>query len=370
MIGLAFTGDIAFSKYFQDAWRDSELVAPELIDFLRSAAYVVPNVEGPLTNNRMVRGDSATPAHASDPRAADWLCRLNGTVWNLSNNHVLDCGETGLRDTVELAESRGCRVFGAGKSITEAATPVMLEEGGGIGLLAVCYKKQFEAGKDRAGVIHWQDDKRIKQTIRQIKKSNRWCILVVHGGEEFSHLPMPYVRRQYLRYLRYGADFVVGHHPHVPQNYECVGRKMVFYSLGNFIFDTDYQRLQQHTDQGVLLKLNLSADTYNWEYMPYQIDREKACVKVGACPVVFRNLSAKEYRRISPLAVKSFLVNNRRAKSSLSPKISSYSSIQWAKWYVKKKGCLASLSLWNGCIRYRLGGWKKGEKSLIEYICQ
>ena len=36
---------------------------------------------------------------------------------------------------------------------------------------------------------------------------------------------------------------------------EKFGKKIVFYSLGNFIFDTNYQRVHLYTDRGVLLKL-------------------------------------------------------------------------------------------------------------------
>lgn len=90
----------------------------------------------------------------------------------------------------------------------------------------------------------------------EIKEKCRWCVIVVHGGEEFASLPNPYTRVRYLKYLELGADVVVGHHPHVTENYELFeDGKVIFYSLGNFIFDTDYQRAHPYTDEGALLKL-------------------------------------------------------------------------------------------------------------------
>ena len=44
-------------------------------------------------------------------------------------------------------------------------------------------------------------------------------------------------------------------------NYETVGDKMIFYSLGNFIFDTDYQRAQFNTEKGILLKLHFTENS-------------------------------------------------------------------------------------------------------------
>ncbi len=365
MLEIAFTGDIAFSKYFKDSYADAELIAPELVEFLSSADFVVPNVEGALTSGVMKRGDSSTPAHASDPRSVSWLQKIKGNIWNLSNNHTLDCGESGLLDTINLAKSHNCRILGAGMNVKEASTPVVIND---IGLFAVCYKKLFEAGENKAGIIHWDDYKSIKKAIREIKKNNRWCILIVHGGEEFSNMPLPFVRKKYMRYLKYGADIIVGHHPHVPQNYETVGKKTIFYSLGNLIFDTDYQRLQRNTDKGILLKLKLTQDSYTWDFMPYQINREKKCVEKSECPAVFRNVTAKEYKRISPLVVKTFLDDYRRAKIFLKPYMEKYSKVQWAKWYIKNKGFFASLSLLNDRARYEIGNWKKADIDLINYL--
>ena len=96
----------------------------------------------------------------------------------------------------------------------------------------------------------------IESAIKQAKANNRWCVVIAHDGEEFTSLPMPYTRDRYIKYLEFGADIVVAHHPHVPMNYELFdNNKAIFYSLGNFIFDTDYQRSQFNTEKGVLLKL-------------------------------------------------------------------------------------------------------------------
>lgn len=41
--------------------------------------------------------------------------------------------------------------------------------------------------------------------------------------------------------------------------------KAIFYSLGNFIFDTDYQRVHRYTDTSVLLKLSFTEDSFSFE---------------------------------------------------------------------------------------------------------
>ena len=369
MVRIAFTGDIAFSKYFKGTYDDPDLIATSLIDFLQDSDYVVPNVEGALTAWNTKRGDASIPAHASDPRSVKVLDRINGNIWNLSNNHTLDCGVEGLLDTLHLAKEHHALTLGAGMNEKDASKSVIIKEEGGIGFLSVCYKKMFKASEDRPGLIDWNDFALIQKTIKRIKKENRFCILIVHGGEEFSDLPVPYVRNKYRRYLRMGADIVVGHHPHVPQGYETVGKKIIFYSLGNFIFDTDYQRLQPHTDLGILLKLQIKQGSVSWAHMPYRIDRKtQRILPLEVTPVVFSPITPRLYRRVAPFAVDCFLKKYKRAKIFLKPYFRAYSSMDWAKWYIKEKGFWNSLSLLTYRVVLSFGTWKKVNPELIQYL--
>lgn len=46
---LIFTGDIGFDKYMAGRWEDEELIAPEVLKFLRNTDHLIVNVEGPLS---------------------------------------------------------------------------------------------------------------------------------------------------------------------------------------------------------------------------------------------------------------------------------------------------------------------------------
>ncbi|MBQ8895026.1 MAG: CapA family protein [Clostridia bacterium] len=360
-----FTGDIAFSKYFKDSAGDTGLLAEELLEFLRDSDHGIPNVEGALTDRVMVLGDAATPAHASDPKAADRLLQMGGDIWNLSNNHTLDCDKEGLADTITLAASKGCCTLGAGMNIKEAAEPVYC---GNAGIFSICYKRSFKADDHTPGNLQWEDEEPIKAAIRAIKKKARWCILVAHGGEEFSDLPMPHAREKYLRYLEWGADIIVGHHPHVPQNYEQVGNKIIFYSLGNLIFDTDFQRIQSHTDQGVLLKLDLQEDSFRWEARGYRIDRERHRILPAALPAVFRPLSAEEYHRLIPLVAERFWRNFKRAKTFLKPQLATATPEEWRALYIRGQDLHAYDIMMEAIRRFPLQEWKNEPADLLQYL--
>ena len=143
--------------------------------------------------------------------------------------------------------------------------------------------------------------------------------MVAHAGDEFSPLPMPETREIYHQYIQMGADIVVGHHPHVPENYEIFENKIIFYSLGNFIFDTDYQRIQQQTDTGVLVRLSFTEDSYTWQAMCIHINRNKLRIEHCNLPHIFTNIIFQQYARVWKYAARMLSQANKRENVYFNP---------------------------------------------------
>ena len=322
-VSLVFTGDIGFDKYMDEKWNDEELISDEVLAFLHSGDHVIANVEGALVRQEKQSDQEGVKqlVHAMDPDATKVLRRMHADIWNLCNNHILDAGEEGVRKTLEEAERFGAKTVGVGMNLNQAKEILYFPEAGGIGLFAVGFRTGCKpAGEAKAGTLLWNEMDLIEENIRTIKQKCRWCCLIVHGGEEFTALPSPYVRERYLKFLAMGADMIVAHHPHVPMNYETVGDKVIFYSLGNFIFDTDYQRAQYHTDKGVLVKLNFTPDFFTWEAEGIKIIRGPEHIVKAELPKIFEDVSAEEYEKLSPLAAKMFLAATKRQQIYLNPK--------------------------------------------------
>ena len=330
---LVFTGDIGFDRYMDGKWNDEGLLSQEICDFLRSADHVIANVEGPLVRNQKNTANEgvAQLLHTMDPDVAKVLDKMNADIWNLCNNHIMDAGADGLAATLQEAGRAGVKTLGVGMNIEEASKPLYLDEAGGIGMFSVGYQRGCKpAGEDKAGCLSWSEMDIIRDVIHKIKAKCRWCIVVAHGGEEFTALPSPYTRDRYLAYLDMGADIVVCHHPHVPMNYEILGEKAIFYSLGNFIFDTDYQRAQFCTDIGVLLKLCLSENEFTFEPMGIQIERGTEHIVKGEVPAIFQDVPKEEYELLEPLAAKMFIAATKRQQIYLNP--AEYKDATEEKW--------------------------------------
>ena len=319
---IIFTGDIGFDRYMDKKWEDEALLSDDIIDFFNSADHVVANVEGALTNAED-DGSRDIFFHAMNPEAVSVLQKINTDIFCISNNHTMDAGRKGLEDTLALAKKLGCKTVGAGLDIVGASEPVYLSEAGGIGIIAVGYRPDcVSATKESAGVLPWDDMETIASRIVEIKTKCRWCIVIAHGGEEFAALPSPYTRDRYLKYIDFGADIVVGHHPHVPENYEILdgGKKAVFYSLGNFIFDTDYQRAHAYTDIGLLLKLELNENDFDFEAIGAALSRGEQRITKAPVPAIFADVTSEEYEKLIPLASKAFILEESRRRIFMNPK--------------------------------------------------
>ncbi|MBE6732026.1 MAG: CapA family protein [Ruminococcaceae bacterium] len=316
---IIFTGDIGFDRYMDKKWEDENLLSDAVLDFFGSADHTVANVEGALID-AVDDGSRGVFFHSMNPEATKVLKKMHADIWSIGNNHTMDAGREGVISTKKIAADLGVQTIGAGLNETEASDYIYLDEAGGIGMFCVAYMNEcIPATETDAGIFRWDNLDLIKKRIDEIKAKCRWCIIVSHGGEEFTSLPSPYTRDRYLKFLELGADVVVSHHPHVPENYELFDNKAIFYSLGNFIFDTNYQRVHKYTEFGILLKLILTEDKLDFEAVGTKIIRGEERIDICELPDVFTNVPAEEYELLSPLSAKAFVVEDMRKMIYLEP---------------------------------------------------
>ncbi len=337
-VSISFAGDIALDKYLYKAWEDEKLISEDILEFMNASDHVIIDVEGAVSEYEQDPDAKGTDAmlHTTHPEGISLFKKIGADVWCINNNHISDIGPRGIEETLKYAKESGALVIGGGMNPEEAARPVYFDGAGGVGVFAVGYRPGCKpAGEDKPGILEWSDMETIQANIDIIKKKCRWCIVLVHGGEEFVSMPMPYIRDRYIKFLDMGADIVVGHHPHVISNYETFPGKAIFYSIGNFLFDTNYQRTQLYTDVGMVLKLILSEDGYKFDTICSRLDREKVKLTGTDLPCIFRDIQQDEYDRLIPLVAKAFISAIKKRQLFLYPeKYQSYGEKEWEEHFM------------------------------------
>ena len=95
-------------------------------------------------------------------------------------------------------------------------------------------------------------------------------MVIPHWGTQYTHRAEPSQRTAARAFAAAGADLVIGGHPHWVQGWERLGSTVVVHSLGNFIFDMDFQ---VKTREGIFVEIVLwDGQVKAVEPVPYVID--------------------------------------------------------------------------------------------------
>lgn len=86
----------------------------------------------------------------------------------------------------------------------------------------------------------------MRKSIEKEAEQTDYTIVIFHGGTEYNPFPSPEQKARYRELIDFGADAVIGMHPHCPQGYERYRNKIIVYSTGNFFFQKPVKRRSQH----------------------------------------------------------------------------------------------------------------------------
>ncbi|MCF7906655.1 CapA family protein [Patescibacteria group bacterium] len=212
------------------------------------------NLETPLIDGDPV--PSGTMTFRADLENASSLKKAGFNLLSLANNHTGNKGETGFLKTFETLENENINFIGAGINIEESYAGKIIDVSGlKIGFLAYVDDMfthiSQKPGIDSPGSSSMQDSD-LEKDIENIKnKGAEYVIISMHSGHEYHATPNWYQEAFTKEAIDFGADLIIGHHPHVIQTVEKYNDKYIFYSLGNFIFD---QMWSEETKQGLIVK--------------------------------------------------------------------------------------------------------------------
>lgn len=253
---IIFCGDFAITD---TANTDQLSVEKELVDLFTSSNLNVVNLECPVTSatkqDKIVKTGPHLKGNSSIIEGN--LKLLNVDLVTLANNHILDYGAKGLKDTLNFCKKNNLKTVGAGVNL-ESAKKVFTKDLGTrkISIINIAENEWSSASEETPGAnpLNVIDN---SNQIKEEKEKGNTVILVIHGGHEYYNLPSPRMVKLYRFYASCGADLIVGHHPHCISGYEVYNGTPIYYSLGNFIFT----KKSRYNDwyQGLLLKIKIDS---------------------------------------------------------------------------------------------------------------
>jgi len=209
-------------------------------EILQQGDIVIGNLESPLAISGVEFTDKKF-RFKTRPQAAAALKNAGFTHLSLANNHILDYGENGLRQTLAALDANSLIYSGAGVNLAAARTAGMIDRKGvKVAFLSysLTYPEEFFAGEEKAGTAPGYAAF-FSADIAQAKKNADCVIVAFHWGGEGEDRPKPYQISAAHKAVDAGADIIIGHHPHVLQGIEFYKNRVIFYSLGNFAFGSN-----------------------------------------------------------------------------------------------------------------------------------
>lgn len=214
--------DQDYSMSFAQAYKeapDESYFFENVYDIFSEDDMTIVNLEGPLTLSEE-RREGQIYSIKGDPAYVELLKCGDIEAVSMGNNHRLDYKSAGSDETVQV--------------LKEAGIVYAYDDNLGI----------YEAKGIRIGFVSVNEvsngyvvEKILQEGIEKLREDGADLVLACcHWGVERENYPEEYQMSLGRKCIDWGADLVIGHHPHVLQGIEEYQGKFIIYSLANFCF--------------------------------------------------------------------------------------------------------------------------------------
>ena len=264
-LSITFIGDIMQHNSQIESAYNSQLNSYEYDSCFKYLKEEMADSDLTIANLEFTFGGkpySGYPAFSAPNQLAEALLHSGVDILVTANNHTCDRRKKGVIGTLDVLDSVGLKHTGSFRSQAEKESqyPMLIEKSGiRIALLNYTYGTNGIPVSTPTRVSLINEDS-IKSDLEKAKvmKVDK-IIAFMHWGTEYTHEPNSYQKRYAKLLFDYGANFVIGSHPHVlqPMYHEqsdfSKEETVLVYSLGNFISN---QRTFPR-DGGAMFKMTL-----------------------------------------------------------------------------------------------------------------
>ena len=260
-IKFLFFGDLMFDRHVGDIIDKKgfdylfENIAGKEKEFFQGCDIISANLEGAVTDDGAHYDPKMAYDFAFAPKIIANLKNYNFNFSTIANNHIFDQGEQGIIETRKNLDDLGFSYSGCRDRKTGDCSFKILNIAGkkiGMASFSMVYGILSEA--------------EVEKIITNLESKTNAVIVNMHWGKEYSR-DYDAVQKTFARKLiDFGADLIIGHHPHVVQGVEEYKGKYIFYSLGNFIFD---QYFSKDTQEGLAVKAVLQNNNFEFTLFPF-----------------------------------------------------------------------------------------------------
>ncbi len=272
-------GDLLYHDiiYMSARSADGKYDFTENFEFVKSwiekADLAIADFEGTISPNHKLGG---YPLFNAPPEVVSAIKNAGYDVVDLAHNHILDSGLEGLISTDKIFRENGINTVGVFAEKPRSQSQILVKNVNGIKVAILAYSYGFngmEAGLSQADYDNYLSDlneEKMREEIMRAEEIADATIVMPQMGNEYQLQPTAGQIELYRKMVDWGADVVLGGHPHVAEPAEIIqkngDKKLIIYSMGNFLSNQRIETLAditanaKWTERGVLVDFTLEKD--------------------------------------------------------------------------------------------------------------
>lgn len=266
-IRIAVSGDVMFGRYVGYEYHPLQIKNPfnQVQDVFRGSDLSIVNLETPLYDGHptwwkkypLPESDYQRTLVAPTSRVNE-LTNAGINLVSLANNHSDDAGYEGFESTRSTLDTAG--IMHAGTNTNDPFTPNIISiRGKKIVFFSVTLKRNF--GNDWGSEKEYPPPLAYIDTVEKYEKflnmisfqrsmhPEAFIIVAIHWGVQYKEENEIWQEILSKDIVDFGANCILGHHPHVLQKIGSYNGAIIFFSLGNLLFDHNYDILGHASNQ-------------------------------------------------------------------------------------------------------------------------
>ena len=283
VITLLLAGDTGFNQSRQKVLSDGVKKFGKLQPFKNTLSKFIDDITGDINfanvetvvtdkNSIKPRGeyDRYSFYFRSHPNGFRFLSQSGFNLFSLANNHSLDFGREGIRETLrhfgKLKSRYNIAYSGIGLNKEQAGAPANLRvKDTNFALSSISFVTsgaiRFRADRTNPGQLSYHSKADLDETVNRLSaQDSDFRILSIHyGRERYPRVSKNQIRKWRQKFIKNNdIQMIVAHHSHVAQGIEITDGKLIFYGLGNFL----HHGMANMSSQGICRDYGLVAKVY------------------------------------------------------------------------------------------------------------
>ncbi|HEL0027266.1 CapA family protein [Streptococcus equi subsp. zooepidemicus] len=231
-------------------------------DWISQADLAIGDYEGTISPDYPLAG---YPLFNAPEAIAAALKHTGYDVVDLAHNHILDSRLEGALNTKRVFADMGIDSIGIYEQ-DRSKENILIKKVNGIKIAILGYSYGYNGMEATLSQEEYDkhlsdlNEDRIQKDLMRAEKEADITIVMPQMGTEYALEPTAEQKTLYRKMIDWGADVVLGGHPHVVEPAETIvkdkEKKFIIYSMGNFISNQRLETVDDiWTERGVLMDL-------------------------------------------------------------------------------------------------------------------